>query len=98
MAIVTPGIIYLQEMQCGDCGTVLQIKEKETTTIIVNIQGLPVNSDCTDYSVEAVCPKCGRRYEVEKEGMYFQLRNKTYELCPLLKLKESMELGFGVEI
>ena len=98
MAIVTPGIKYLQEMQCGTCGTVLQIVEKEITTVIVNAQGLPVNSDCTEYSVKAVCPSCGREYDVEKNGMFFQLRNETYEACPLLRTKEQLEIGFGVEI
>ena len=98
MAIVTPGIKYLQEMQCGTCGTIMQIKETESTITIVNAQGLPVNSDCTEYSVKAVCPSCGRVYEVEKNGMYFQLRNETYEACPLLRTKEQIEIGFGVEI
>ena len=49
-------------MQC-DCGTILQIKEKEESTVLVNARGLPINSDVTDFSAEAVCPKCGRTYE-----------------------------------
>ena len=98
--ISTPGIIYLQPMQCLDCGTVVQIKEKEESTILVNARGLPINSDVTNFSVKAVCPKCGRTYEVEKNGMYFELRNKTYEYCPHLRTKEfeELEFGFGTKI
>lgn len=96
--ITTPGIVYLQPMQCTDCGTVIQIKEEEESTVIVNIRGLPINSDNTRYEVKGVCPKCGREYEVEKNGMYFTLRNRTHELCPVLRLTEEKEITFGVEI
>ena len=99
MSTVTPGIIYLQPMQCGTCGTVLQIKEVEETTVIVNVQGLPVNADTTSYSVKAVCPKCGRTYPVEKQGMYFSLVNNMYRICPHLKLQNHLEkIGFGLEV
>lgn len=98
MAIKQQGIVYLQPMQCGTCGTIIQIEEQESTTVIVNAQGLPINSDCTKYSVKGVCPKCGRVYNVEKNGMYFELENVTYKLCPHLKAKELQEFDFGVEI
>lgn len=97
--VSTPGIIYLQPMQCTDCCTNLQIKEMEESTVIVNARGLPINSDVTDFSVKAICPKCGRTYDVEKNGMYFSLRNKTFEYCPHLQTKENFEnIGFGWEI
>lgn len=98
MAIKQPGIIYLQPMQCGTCGTIIQIEEQETTTVIVNAQGLPVNSDCTGYEVKGVCPRCGRVYNVVKDGMYFELENETFNACPLLKTKELLDVTFGVEI
>ena len=98
MAIVTPGIMYLQPMQCVSCGAVVLNEENEKTTIVVNARGLPINSDTSEYSVKGICPKCGREYEVEKQGMYFRFRNKTHELCPTLKLQEDKEIGFGVEI
>lgn len=96
----SPGIIYLQEMQCDICGTVIQIKEKEETTVIVNAQGLPINSDVTNFSVKGICPKCGKEFDVEKNGMYFTLRNKTFECCPHLRTKgfEKVRFEFGVEI
>lgn len=96
--MVTPGIVYLQPMQCGTCGTTLQIEEKETTTVVVNVRGLPINSETTDFDARAICPKCGRVYDVEKNGMFFRLRNRTYELCPNLRLVEAEEINFGLEV
>ena len=93
-----PGIIYLQPMQCGTCGTTLQIEEQETTTVIVNVRGLPINSETTDFDAKAICPKCGRTYDVEKNGMYFRLYNRTHELCPTLRLSDPKEFEFGVEV
>lgn len=96
----TSGIIYLQPLQCGTCGTVIEIKENEESTVLVNARGLPINSEVTNFSVKGICPKCGREYDVEKNGMYFELRNKTFEYCPHLRLQEKKELefGFGVEV
>lgn len=92
--MVKPGIIYLFPMQCTDCGTVVQIIESEKTKMIVNMQGLPINSDVEEFDCYAICPKCGRRYEVEKQGMYYNLKNNTLDKCPHLRLK--VDIGFGV--
>ncbi len=95
----TPGIKYLQEMQCTSCETVLEIHENEKSVVLVNARGLPINSDVSHFEVKAVCPKCGRTYEVEKNGMYFTLKNKTFEYCPHLRLqKKEEDIGFGWEV
>lgn len=81
------GIIYLDENQCPKCKGILELASIERSLIQVNKDGLPLIDDNIDDEIEVyfVCKDCKAKYEADKIGMYFKVKNTLPKINKPLK-------------
>lgn len=72
------GVVYLDENECPKCRGRLVLVTIERSVTPINKNGSPIITQDIDDEIEAclTCKKCGETYDVEKRGMYFQIKRE----------------------
>ena len=65
--------IKLDRAMCYDCMTPIRIYDCEATDITLSPDGIPISYDQLLSKFYGVCPKCGKTYEVERNGMIYSI-------------------------
>lgn len=82
---------FLGPVECSECGTNLYKKGMEYEVTELGQDGQPLMSDNIT-QIKGVCPKCGREYELEKDGMYYRIKDRAPERYKYRVPKESTNL------
>lgn len=59
--------------QCSNCLTPLNIYETETIVLELNNNGIPIRSNVEYYNMFGLCPRCGERFNMEKQGIHYRV-------------------------
>lgn len=65
--------IRLEQAECYDCMIPIRIYDCEANDIHLTANGIPVSCDQIYSKVYGVCPKCGKTYEVERDGIAYAI-------------------------
>ena len=79
MSLLKP-FIKIDKAECYDCRIPIRIYDSEAFDIELSSDGFPLNANQLLSKTFGVCPKCGRRYDVERRGVYFNITSDLRKL------------------
>lgn len=96
--------IKLDKAVCFDCMIPIRIYESEANDIELSQEGIPLNITPIQYRCFGICPKCGKRYKIERHGVGFSITSDLKQLISGGKEHEELqqeqrnynEFGYGV--
>ena len=65
--------IKLDKAMCYDCMTPIRIYDFEAVDIALSPDGTPLDYNQLLTKIYGVCPKCGKTYEVERNGIGYSI-------------------------
>lgn len=74
-ALIYP-VKFLGPVECDECGTNLFMKSIDYNVTELGQDGEPLAGDYITIT-SGVCPKCGKKYELEKDGLYFRIKDRA---------------------
>lgn len=64
-------ITFISANQCPECLGEMKLVESDTTEILLTKEGVPNNLNVTEFNTKLKCMKCGKEYDVKKQGIYY---------------------------
>lgn len=79
----------LDKAVCYDCRIPIRIYNCEVNDIVLTPDGIPINYNQLLMKMYGVCPKCGKTYDIERNGIEYSITSPIKKY--LLKGEEEYE-------
>lgn len=70
---------FLGPVECDDCGKNLYMKNIDYEISELGQDGQVLHVDSINALCSGVCPKCGKVFELEKDGLFFRIKDRAPE-------------------